>query len=177
MSIELPGMSVEACLFLPRTCSQEKIKIEEWTLWVANSLLRVAAGTPLIELNLVACWGHWGENCYAGRRGTLRLSGHLSGYTSNAAYGMCLFVCVYVCACSQLYEGSRLPLEAACVCNSLPRPQMPGVFLPSRNMNLGAALPAQRSFLLTKQSLCMVHIYPGYIDLSQILTNNQANAL
>lgn len=49
--------------------------------------------------------------------------------------------------------------------------------LPSRNMNLGAALPAQRSFLLTKQSLCMVHIYPGYIDLSQISTNNQANAL
>lgn len=44
-------------------------------------------------------------------------------------------------------------------------------------MNLGAVVPAQRSFLLTQQSLGMVYIYPGYIDLSQILTNNQANAL
>lgn len=86
-------------------------------------------------------------------------------------------VCLCVCLCSQLYAGNRLLTKEPCACSSLPSLQMPGVFLPRRSVNLGAAVSAQRSFPLNKQSLCMVHIYPGYIVLSQILTNNQANAL
>lgn len=85
-------------------------------------------------------------------------------------------VCLCVCLCSQPYAGGKLlPKETtrAQLCLG----EMPGVFLASKSVNLGAVVPARRNFLLTKQSLCMVHIYPGYIDLRQILTNNQANAL
>lgn len=116
-------------------------------------------------------------HCCAGRRLTLAgdrspsFCDHL-GTWSNAACG------VHVCVClrSQLYAGSGLPTQQPCMCSSAQAPDAE-VFLSRRSLNLRAAVSAQRSFLLTKQSLCVVHTYPGCIDLSQILTNNQANAL
>lgn len=86
----------------------------------------------------------------------LTLSGHLCDGLDAPSGGAC--GCVCVCLCSQLYAGSGLPADRNMHVQLSAQAPDAGVFLPRRSLNLGAAAPAQRSFLLTKQSLCLAHI-------------------